>query len=463
MNNIIQLNQESHPKNRRVYSRMPCALGFFNDEKDPFDAKDISIGGVRLVSRKKLTNGSVVPLSVKSNNSGSFFNLDGQVVWEKEDANPFQPWEYGIKFIDSSSEDQKILKHIVYRLNQGDSSNDETLFLPLALVRDQNDLGGIVEKVKKQVLNDLILASAKKCSSISSRPLELWQWCNEGIAQMTLSSVGSQWRLHAQLIKLLSVLFFTTIDDIADELKDKNLLQAILKKISGQSFYETNSLPKEASKRIRRVMEIWEFIKNYIRTLPRYEQLREIFFFDCSNLFRGIEYAMLINNNPLLINETEGLYHQAYEVHVMPNMTIDLMCSEESVMKELGKLREIGWYAQNMCRIANWISTWRRELSRRDYTSGVVSMAVKLDIVKREELVESSPENLIRKIEQSDVEDRLLKQWGKCWTQIQKCEDLVGSVDVKYYLKGAEYFFKMQVACDSLIYDSSPPSNRLIN
>lgn len=453
MENVISISQASASPNRRSHPRKPCALNVNELGGARFAARDISLGGARILTDREPIISSRIPFSLKDSSGRIYLQMNGEVVWTKENLSALLPWETGIKFVDVTQREWKNLRHLIYNLERQKKLGQHN-YLPLVLVHDKEELDSIVQNIRSHELNDLICASARRCAEISKRPTDLWKWCSEGVSRTTLSSVPPEWCNPAQSIKLLSIILFTTIDDIADVLKDRTLMRDVLRQVFGQSISDNgdNSQQSNPSKPVDQLGDLWKFIKKYIQTFPRYLELKHLFYFDYSNLLRTVEHAMLVNERPELINEIEGVFHQGYGVHIIPNLTFDLMCSPTLDANEIGKIREIGWFAQQMCRIANWLVTWKLELRDKDYTSGVVALALKRGVINVTDLKARNGEELIERIEKSDVENELLSLWGKYWTQVHENSNISHAIDVSKYLEGIEYFFKMQVACDKILY-----------
>ena len=167
---------------------------------------------------------------------------------------------------------------------------------------------------------------------------------------------------------------------------------------------------------------------------------------------QSVRYALLINLHPNCINEAEETIHQSYGLHVMMNATFDLMCSSKFDMRELGLLRETVLSAQLMCRIANWVATWEREVVSKDFTSGVIAAALRANIITAQELKAcEDPIELTTRIKDSHIEGKLLVEWERYWHVIERNSHSISSVDLRAYLKGIETFYQMQIASQKLI------------
>jgi hypothetical protein len=159
-----------------------------------------------------------------------------------------------------------------------------------------------------------------------------------------------------------------------------------------------------------------------------------------------MRYSYLVNKNPNFINLIE---HEAYSHHNMQGMigmTIDLMCSLNFNIKELGIFREISWKAQQMGRIGNLIVTWEREISKNDFTSGVFAYALEKNIISIKNIGKNEKIKIIKKIKESKIEEYFLEQWERYYNEIDHANKKIRSYNVDAILKGSERFLMMHLA-----------------
>jgi len=156
-------------------------------------------------------------------------------------------------------------------------------------------------------------------------------------------------------------------------------------------------------------------------------------------LLNAIKYACLVNENPYLINGTEYWIYLSHNMQAIIDLDFDLMCLPEFNLKKLGTFRKIAWEAQNMARIGNWITTWKREIKENDFTSGVFAYGVDKGIINPELLAKGKNiKQIIKQIEESDVESYFLKEWMKSYKKIKNLGPQIESMKIEIFLNGLE-------------------------
>ena len=112
-----------------------------------------------------------------------------------------------------------------------------------------------------------------------------------------------------------------------------------------------------------------------------------------------------------MINSVEHALYSPHGMMVTCAATMDLMCSPRFDVSELGPLREALWHAACMARYGNLLTTWRREIERGDFTSGVFSKAVDNGWLTRGELQEVTLEQVEQRVSVPAIEREFLNRW----------------------------------------------------
>src|SRR5262249_53763192 len=123
-------------------------------------------------------------------------------------------------------------------------------------------------------------------------------------------------------------------------------------------------------------IDLWQEIKRRTRLLPLFDEFARLWRYDYLQLFNGMRYSHLVNEDVTLLNLAEHDLYSPHNMHIIVSSTVDLMCSPKFDRRELGLLRDAIWHAQFMGRIGNLITTWERELGDGDYTSGIYARAL---------------------------------------------------------------------------------------
>src|SRR5436853_7760202 len=96
-------------------------------------------------------------------------------------------------------------------------------------------------------------------------------------------------------------------------------------------------------------------------------------------------YSSLVNSlgldNPLEMN-----MYSSYGCMVMLAMDMDLMCSSTFDMRDLGRMRVVGFLAQRVAHIGNMLNTYPGELAEKDVSSPIISAARNSGLIDKEDL-----------------------------------------------------------------------------
>lgn len=126
----------------------------------------------------------------------------------------------------------------------------------------------------------------------------------------------------------------------------------------------------------------------------------------------------------------------------------DLMASPNFDFNELPLLRGVVWYAQQMARIGNWLSTWKRELREKDLSSGVFAYLLSKNLVSPDNLLELSEEEAIELVDKAGVVEHFLTKWRENYWRVEEIGRNIKSVDIKKLLKGLENLLKFHLATE---------------
>jgi len=204
---------------------------------------------------------------------------------------------------------------------------------------------------------------------VADRDEFLWKWLYKMFKIVHLPCVPKD-KEHALLnIKLLFTMFVTLLDDVADQTRNKKLLERLLEipfkknsKVKGLSVKDQNFYDFS--------LKLWNSILRLMKKdLPKYSRYREIFEFDLFQALNEMRYACLLNDHPYIINKKEYWAFLPYNMCLYVYSDMDVMTAENFEVKKFGVLREIVWNIQITARIGNWLSTWKRELKEEDLSN----------------------------------------------------------------------------------------------
>ena len=90
-----------------------------------------------------------------------------------------------------------------------------------ALIFLPSDLAKIVAQIKRMEFSPYLRGWIEEYEKVGQRGRFLWQWCLKGVGITTLPCVLPNLREHVIETKMLSILYGTLIDDIADLEQDR--------------------------------------------------------------------------------------------------------------------------------------------------------------------------------------------------------------------------------------------------
>ena len=291
---------------------------------------------------------------------------------------------------------------------------------------------------------------------IGDRNRFLWKWAHHLFPKFTLSTVPRECVEDLQDAKLLGLIYVSTLDDVAEKYGDCATFEEATK-----IPFEQQSVNYERTNVERNVLEfvatVWDRFVPTISEAPRSDEFADIVRFDLKQILNAMEYSYLVNEHLDVLTEFELQTYDAHNMMVFGFADVDLVHSPTFDTTELSSLRRVIDHAQRMARIGNWITTWEREVSEGDFTSGIIGHAVENDVVTLAELrsiqeneTEIDVEILIETIHDHAIEDVFLNQWHEELAAARELEDDIASVDIEEYLDGVETVMKYHLASRGL-------------
>lgn len=289
----------------------------------------------------------------------------------------------------------------------------------------------------------------------------IWRWIYASVQPIRLSCVPEEYHDTVTIPKTIGMIYVTAVDDIADQLEDAQLLEAVARiqsRHADASDLDHLVRDDEAAVHLEFVQHAWEALETEIRDAPRAEEFWPFLEFDIEQMLMSMKYSMLLSANLDMVNFAEGLGHHSHSCAHFMAADIDLMYSPEFDRADLSPLRSLLWEGQQLHRLLNWQVTWERELDEDDVTSGVYAVALNEDVIDVAELErvqrgEMDPEVIRDRIRDADIEHRLAKQWEQQYQTIldeARAAD-TESVDLVDYVDGVYRICQNHLAAQGYI------------
>ncbi len=286
---------------------------------------------------------------------------------------------------------------------------------------------------------------------VGSRDLYLWKWCMHGVALTTLPCVEPELRAHVCDTKLLSIVLCVLLDDVADQHGDGRLLEALLEMTCTGASRSLRGLSAAAKRHAEVTRHVWSEYQARIATYPRRATFEPVLRFDLLQFFNTMRYSHLVNSRPYLLNMAEHDLYTSHNMMMVSFSTLDLMCSPDFSTAEVGLLREAMWHAQCMGRIGNLLSTWRRELVDRDFTSGLFARAVMEGDLTLDELEHGNLSKIESTIRLRGHESHFYRKWMDHRELCHARARRIRSYDMQNVMDGHDRFFAMHMGSQGLI------------
>lgn len=266
----------------------------------------------------------------------------------------------------------------------------------------------MIIKEKKTLWEEYFLNFRSVASPL--RKPALFDWLYRSYRCLYLSCVDPSLVSRLADIKTCLCIIDAAVDDSCDYalLREKN---------GGDSFsyemlsilYNTDKIEFERYKLldaniknniyVRTTLEIYsDLVGNQIRLLPRYCDFRDEFLLAMRNVAESMEFSYLLNKNKIVYPFSHVVRSRAASTMVEIHSLLDLMSSKNFDTSELGKAIVLFKLADIVAMLSNTINTWTREITERDYSCPVISLALEKKLIKFSDFETVSAENLKEKL-----------------------------------------------------------------
>ncbi len=331
--------------------------------------------------------------------------------------------------------------------NQPESRDDEP-----SLILSPTELAKIVADIKAIEFSSYLHRWVEDYEKVGQRGRFLWQWCLKGLDLTTLSCVKAELRQHVIETKMLSIFYGTLIDDIADREQDRDMLQMSFSLVS-DDWLENRLAPWTGRRRgyLELIARLWREVWSRCQSYPRFREFESLLRFDNEQSLNAMRYALLVNQNPAVLNSIEHDLYQPHNMQIMFMASVDLCASPAFDVEQLGFAREIFWHAQRMGRIGNMLTTWEREVLDRDFTSGVFAHALARGILVPADFRSLPAHEIMSVLEGAQCHAHFIRDWKAHREQVAQKLNQVRSCNLNSYLEGFERLIVLHLGSRGLM------------
>lgn len=302
-----------------------------------------------------------------------------------------------------------------------------------------------IQKIQKIELPLELQKWIQEYEKVGDRDPFIWKWLYKMNKISTLVETDKTYSESLRTIKSLFNMFVILLDDISE--KDKELLLKELLKIPfEQEHIKDDQLSQQERVYLKVTKGLWNKIITVITDYPKYNKYKNVFNFDVRQFLNEVRYAYLIYKQPLLMNELEYWTYIPQGMQIIINFNLDLMCSKREIqINEIGASREVVLILQRMGRIGNWLSTWEREVQKKDFSAGLFPYMVKNSLLSPLDFQEIDHLKIIKIVKSSKAEKYLLEKWEEYYKTLQESNYKIDIINFKNILKNFEQLLFMHL------------------
>lgn len=436
---IEELGRRFH---ERIDISMPTLLFIPGSQVIRTVSLNLSEGGIFIMAADPPPLGTMCTVKLQSLNGKEMLQGEVYVVWRNEDTGiDSPPLGFGARFSEVTFHGRKYIGDMVKA-----ALEREFVLVRLSTLQNELDPASAMADIQHISIPPDLNSFITAYTVFGDRYPILWQWVYEALILTTLNSVPDELRESVLIIKHLAVMFTVLMDDAANEIQSKELLDQLLLLPFEKQMVDTSLLSDSGLKCFKFALDVWREINQRLQKLPRYGEFTDFIEFDYRQVLNCKRYTAMMNANPHRLNLTEHNLYNPHNMHIMFNGTVDLMASPSFDLSESGYIREILWDAQVMEHIGNAISSWQHKLKISDFTSTVFAMAIADRVISIHDLINLDREIIQHRILDAHIEDKLLEEWARRRKHISLLGTRMSSVRVSDYASGLDHLIRIHLA-----------------
>ena len=317
----------------------------------------------------------------------------------------------------------------------------------MAASNTSSDTGEFIDSVDRVALPEPIDHLADEYATLfDDRDRFLWRWIYSLFPAFTLSSVPPAVRQDVRIEKTVLTMYVTVLDDLVEQHDDLETLEEARRLVSDPET-ANGTRAGVSSEQFEFIETLWSEFRGGVTDAPRHDEFAEILEYDLRQTSNAMRYSAVLNRNPRIANLDGARRYDAHNMVMFPYADVDLMFSPDFALKDFGAVRDLIWDLQELARIGNWLTTWRREVHEGDYTAGIVVHAIQEGIVDPGELCQS-PSAVVETIANEGIEQRFRERWERKYREVSNQKFQAESVDLDALVDGMETVFEYHQASE---------------
>lgn len=241
-------------------------------------------------------------------------------------------------------------------------------------------------------------------SQYAHRTFYTWQMTQAGF-QLTSLNLSDADFFQSNSLKCLASFISVVLDDICDLGRDRAVFDKCVLALEGK-------IDPDKVELCQFIADTWSVVQSTIQQAPNYLLLKNLLEEAYEEWIRSFRYSLWLQESFRLDEKwekrLEGIAHTSL---LYLAGLIDLLYVPNLSIHQASSAAQVFLRTQKMVQLANWGTTWRRELAQRDFTSGIFSMALENGWIEINDLENESLDKIWQKIQKSPAEDYL---WNEC-------------------------------------------------
>jgi len=239
------------------------------------------------------------------------------------------------------------------------------------------------------------------------RPFYMWQWMQAGY-QLTSLNLPDADFLRSNSVKCRIGFLTVLLDDICDLGRDRTDFDQCVLALKGHINQYDMGL-------YQLIADTSSAFHGALTQAPNYALLKPALEEAYQKWIDTFEYSLLIQEEAFRLEQTweRHLENISHSGTVYLGGVIDLLFAPNLLAHQASAVAAVSLRTQKLIQIANWITSWKRELAQGDLTSGVFSMALENHWIDWDDLKNGSIGKTRQQIQNSPAEDYLWNEWKR--------------------------------------------------
>jgi hypothetical protein len=229
-------------------------------------------------------------------------------------------------------------------------------------------------------------------------------------------------------------IFDVLIDDAADSphVRDERLFKQLLRVPFERGLIETGELNKAQHEYVNVARKIWADAYKEIQTYPRFDEFKDVFEFDITQVLNAMRYGFFVNTRPWAANALESDVYDHHSMLIIVQGTLDLMCSPTFDIHELPRVRKALYFAQKAGKLGNLYNTYPREIAELDVSTAPVIWYMEKKGWTPERVREVLNANGGRIPE---IDKKIALMWEASYKKVALFSESIKSIDMRDFLR----------------------------